>query len=280
MGDSPTPVSDDFGAATWLVRWIGEQAERAPPDRERRSRPRPKISWPKRGHFAMLAAEKGEATMRRYGSRGLLAAVATSVMLSTGFAQDALFGEGQDPDLRVEVRDLKRGDGGVVTLRLRLVNGSASAYDASCSMRDPAFDDSCGEFTGAYLLDATNKKKYTVVRDFGEKVRVQRDRRRRAGQEDEHLGDIPGAARGRVRGDRRGAAVRADRRGADQLRRPNARCFPSPSWLCSGSRPQRRGRTPSSAFSTSGFVSSTSSFASLTSTFPKWKSPARSPTSR
>ena len=79
--------------------------------------------------------------MRRYGSRGLLAAVATSVMLSTGFAQDALFGEGQDPDLRVEVRDLKRGDGGVVTLRLRLVNGSASAYDASCDMRDPAFND-------------------------------------------------------------------------------------------------------------------------------------------
>ena len=107
--------------------------------------------------------------MRRYGSRGLLAAVATSVVLSTGFAQDALFGEGQDPDLRVEVRDLKRGEGGVVTLRLRLVNGSASAYDASCGMRDREFDDSCGEFTGAYLLDATNKKKYTVVRDSEKK---------------------------------------------------------------------------------------------------------------
>ena len=60
---------------------------------------------------------------------------------------------------------LKRGDGGVVTLRLRIVNGSAGAFDASCDMRDPDFDDSCGQFTGAYLLDASNKKKYAVVRD-------------------------------------------------------------------------------------------------------------------
>jgi hypothetical protein len=84
-------------------------------------------------------------------------------------AQDVLYGEGQDPDIRVEVRDLKRGDGGVVTLRLRLVNESADAFDASCDMRDPTFSDSCGEFTGAYLLDAANKKKYTVVRDSEKK---------------------------------------------------------------------------------------------------------------
>jgi len=102
--------------------------------------------------------------MRRYG---LLAVVATCAVLSTGtvFAQDVLFGEGQDPDVRVEVRDLKRGDGGVVTLRLRLVNGSDAAFDGSCDMRDPDANDNCGEFTGAYLIDASNKKKYAVVRD-------------------------------------------------------------------------------------------------------------------
>jgi hypothetical protein len=80
-------------------------------------------------------------------------------------AQDVLFAEGENPDIRVEVRDLKRGDGGVVTLRLRLVNDSDEDFDASCDMRDPEANDSCGEFTGAYLLDAANKKKYTVVRD-------------------------------------------------------------------------------------------------------------------
>jgi hypothetical protein len=80
-------------------------------------------------------------------------------------AQDVLYAEGQDPDIRVEVRDLKRGDGGVATLRLRLVNDSSETFDPSCDMRDPDFSDSCGEFTGAYLIDAANKKKYTVVRD-------------------------------------------------------------------------------------------------------------------
>jgi hypothetical protein len=105
--------------------------------------------------------------MRSAACRGVLAALIASTMFSVGpaGAQDVLFGEGQDPDIRVEVRDLKRGEGGVVTLRLRLVNESAEAFDASCDMRDPAANDSCGEFTGAYLLDATNKKKYTVVRD-------------------------------------------------------------------------------------------------------------------
>lgn len=80
-------------------------------------------------------------------------------------AQDALFGEGQNPDVRVEIRDLKRGDGGVVTLRLRLINGSSESFDASCAMRDPNYNDSCGTFSGVYLLDAANQKKYLIVRD-------------------------------------------------------------------------------------------------------------------
>ena len=32
-------------------------------------------------------------------------------------------------------------------------------------MREPSTNDSCGVFSGAYLLDAANKKKYLVVRD-------------------------------------------------------------------------------------------------------------------
>jgi hypothetical protein len=66
--------------------------------------------------------------------------------------------------LRVEVRDLKRGDGGVVTLRLRLVNDSDEAFDGRCDLRATG-SESCGDFTGAYLVDAANQKKYTVVRD-------------------------------------------------------------------------------------------------------------------
>jgi len=99
--------------------------------------------------------------------RGLLAAGSTSLLLIAvpATAQETLYGEGQDPDLRIEVRDLKRGEGGVATLRLRLVNDSQTTFKSLCEMRDPEFSDSCGEFTGVYLLDAANKKKYTVVRD-------------------------------------------------------------------------------------------------------------------
>jgi hypothetical protein len=92
-----------------------------------------------------------------------------SLPFGSALAQDVLFAEGENPDIRIEVRDLKRGDGGVVTLRLRLVNGSGEPYDASCNMREYGANDNCGEFTGAYLLDATNKKKYLVVRDSDKK---------------------------------------------------------------------------------------------------------------
>lgn len=80
-------------------------------------------------------------------------------------AQEVLSAEGQTPDVRIEVRDLKRGDGGTVTLRLRLINESAEQFSASCTMREESANDSCGTFSGAYLLDAPNKKKYLVVRD-------------------------------------------------------------------------------------------------------------------
>ena len=80
-------------------------------------------------------------------------------------AQEVLSAEGETPDVRIEVRDLKRGDGGTMTLRLRLVNESGEAFEGSCLMREPGQNDNCGTFSGAYILDATNKKKYLVVRD-------------------------------------------------------------------------------------------------------------------
>lgn len=80
-------------------------------------------------------------------------------------AQEVLSAEGQNPDVRVELRDLKRGDDGTVTLRLRLVNESGEDFAASCLMREEGQNDSCGVFSGAYLLDAANQKKYLVVRD-------------------------------------------------------------------------------------------------------------------
>ena len=105
--------------------------------------------------------------MSRLAWRGLVAGILGSAMISASsvLAQDVLFAEGETPDVRVEVRDLKRGDGDTVTLRLRLVNDSGEQFDASCAMREYGANDDCGTFSGAYLLDAANKKKYLVVRD-------------------------------------------------------------------------------------------------------------------
>jgi hypothetical protein len=91
--------------------------------------------------------------------------LAISLAGAPATAQEVLSAEGETPDVRVEVRDLKRGDGGTVTLRLRLVNESGENFEASCRMREEGTNDSCGIFSGAYLLDAANKKKYLVVRD-------------------------------------------------------------------------------------------------------------------
>ena len=80
-------------------------------------------------------------------------------------AQDALVAEGVEvPEARIEVRDLKRTDGDAVTLRLRLINNSDDEFAAACDMRESG-SESCGHFTGAYLLDKPNKKKYLFIRD-------------------------------------------------------------------------------------------------------------------
>jgi hypothetical protein len=112
----------------------------------------------------------GEPAVKPIGSICLAAALLCAVTLGAGpvLSQEVLSAEGETPDVRIEVRELKRGDGGTVTLRLRLVNESGDEFAANCNMRETGNDD-CGDFTGAYLLDAANKKKYLVVRDADQK---------------------------------------------------------------------------------------------------------------
>ena len=69
--------------------------------------------------------------------------------------------------MKVEIRDLKRDDGGTVTLRFRLINDSDKQIGA-CDMRESG-GESCGPISGVHLLDAANKKKYLVVRDSAKK---------------------------------------------------------------------------------------------------------------
>ena len=102
-------------------------------------------------------------------SAGLIASGLLAGVQQPAFGEEVLSAEGEIPDVRVEVRDLKRGGDGTVTLRLRLVNNSGEAFEHQCGMRDNDFSDSCEAFSGAYLLDGANKKKYLVVRDSEKK---------------------------------------------------------------------------------------------------------------
>ncbi|HET7718067.1 MAG TPA: hypothetical protein VFK86_20765 [Bauldia sp.] len=95
----------------------------------------------------------------------LIAASLLAGARSSAFGEEVLSAEGETPDMRIEVRDLKRSGDGTVTLRLTLVNDSTERFDHDCGMRDPDFSDACEAFSGGYLLDGANKKKYLVVRD-------------------------------------------------------------------------------------------------------------------
>lgn len=98
-------------------------------------------------------------------SAALVAVALLAVRSGPAFGEEVLSAEGEVPDIRIEVRDLKRGGDGTVTLRLRLVNDSTDPFDHDCGMKDDGFNDACEAFSGAYLLDGSNKKKYLVVRD-------------------------------------------------------------------------------------------------------------------
>jgi hypothetical protein len=89
--------------------------------------------------------------------------------------------EGQKPGLKIEIRELKRDDGGMVTLRFQISNDGDGDFSA-CSLRESG-SDPCNSLTGVHLIDAANKKKYLVVRDSTKKcVCANMDSIRRGGK--------------------------------------------------------------------------------------------------
>ena len=77
---------------------------------------------------------------------------------STGVSAQEFVGEGERAGTKVVVRDLKRDDGGTVTLRFRLVSDSetpAQLYQLLGGYLD----------SKVHLMDAAGKKKYLVVKD-------------------------------------------------------------------------------------------------------------------
>ena len=74
--------------------------------------------------------------------------------------------EGENPDMRAEILELKRTSGDQLMLRFMIVNASSEAFTFSDRLADPAFSGKDhSSVSGVHILDGANKKKHFVVRD-------------------------------------------------------------------------------------------------------------------
>jgi hypothetical protein len=83
-----------------------------------------------------------------------------------GAADPVARADGETPDTRVELQELKRGSDGTLMLRMALVNDSDKSLNIACELRESG-SESCGSISGVHLLDGAGKKKYLVLRDAG-----------------------------------------------------------------------------------------------------------------
>jgi hypothetical protein len=78
--------------------------------------------------------------------------------------------DGESPSTRVEVTELKRGSGGILSLKFIMINDSDKNIDFGATFANP--DDWRLDFNsigGVTLVDPVAKKKYFVVRDADKK---------------------------------------------------------------------------------------------------------------
>jgi hypothetical protein len=111
--------------------------------------------------------------MRHQAARQRVAVIIGILVLATGLAarvqaqgpgKAIATAEAETPGVRVEVQELKRDEGGTVTVRFQMINDSDKAFGGGCEFRETG-SEHCGKISGVHLLDPANKKKYLVVRD-------------------------------------------------------------------------------------------------------------------
>ena len=68
--------------------------------------------------------------------------------------------DGEQPGMRIDVTELKRGSGDTVSLRLTLINESTEDYALAGNLR---LHGDGYNISGIYLLDPANRKKYHVI---------------------------------------------------------------------------------------------------------------------
>ncbi len=98
-----------------------------------------------------LKAQKEGAQVEEAETSASTPAAKTSPVLATT--------DGEYPDIRVEVTELKRGSGGTLTLKFAIINDSSKNMDFGYEFGD------FNTISNTYLIDAVGKKKYLVLRD-------------------------------------------------------------------------------------------------------------------
>ena len=74
--------------------------------------------------------------------------------------------DGEAPETRAEILELKRTSGNQLMLRFMIVNESGKPFQFLERMADPANSSTdYGSVSGVHILDAANKKKHFVLRD-------------------------------------------------------------------------------------------------------------------
>lgn len=75
--------------------------------------------------------------------------------------------DGEYPDVRVEVTELKRTSGDTLTLKFAMINDSGDRLDFSYNFAEEGKYHTIdfASIGGGHLIDAVNKKKYFVLRD-------------------------------------------------------------------------------------------------------------------
>ena len=108
--------------------------------------------------------------MKSVGRFVLLPLVLLSAMAAAALSAEAqeLSADGDEPGTKIVVQDLKRDEGGTVTLRFQMINDTDKKFGDRCGFREDS-GESCGPISGVHLLDTANKKKYLVVRDASRK---------------------------------------------------------------------------------------------------------------
>jgi hypothetical protein len=97
------------------------------------------------------AADQAEPPAPKSGSQ-------TSAVLATT--------DGEFPDIRVEVQDLKRNSGGTVTLKFAVINDSDQKFFLGDKIGGLSYGYNA---SGIDLIDAAGKKKYLVILDSDKK---------------------------------------------------------------------------------------------------------------